>query len=486
MRKTKISLKMAFVFLNLIVIIFMLMLLLFNQYSIHQSTLRYQETISLYEELSTFYEEMEKADGSFRQYLYSANTQDELDYQKAITEAQNSLNYLKNAVSEDYQWRFVRLEYMLDSCKDISQGITSNNKQHLETYDDYIEQYQALENTSGQYYDYITQQMKQEKMELQAISTRMTLLSFCIEFLGILLIIFVSYMILHALMRPLFEIIRNLGDIEKGQYVFQDFHTSVKEIEMLSHALSNMAQGVSKTIAYEQEKGALSQKLLQIENESIRKDELLAQSELNRILNSVNPHFLFNTMNLIYKTALKEGSKETMELCEKTCDVYRYSLDYAKNTTDLYHEIEALKNYMYLSNKRYEDRIVFKLEVDEEIENIPMPSMLLQSLVDHAIIYHMDEMIRGGEIIASVTYEDGVHTITVSDNGKGMSAALLEKCMLTDFKNDEVKRMELYYVIRRIRMFFGSNANIFFDSMEGCGFEVTIVIDGGSKSCIDY
>ena len=75
MRKTKISLKMAFVFLNLIVIIFMLMLLLFNQYSIHQSTLRYQETISLYEELSTFYEEMEKADGSFRQYLYSANTQ---------------------------------------------------------------------------------------------------------------------------------------------------------------------------------------------------------------------------------------------------------------------------------------------------------------------------------------------------------------------------------------------------------------------------
>ena len=155
MRKTKISLKMAFVFLNLIVIIFMLMLLLFNQYSIHQSTLRYQETISLYEELSTFYEEMEKADGSFRQYLYSANTQDELDYQKAITEAQNSLNYLKNAVSEDYQWRFVRLEYMLDSCKDISQGITSNNKQHLETYDDYIEQYQALENTSGQYYDYM-------------------------------------------------------------------------------------------------------------------------------------------------------------------------------------------------------------------------------------------------------------------------------------------------------------------------------------------
>lgn len=485
MHKNKISLKVAFVCLNLIVILFMLLLLFFNQYSIQQSTVRYQETISLYEQLSAFYDNIELADGSYRQYLYTSNKEEYLDYRQAIQSARDNLSFLKTEVSEDYQWRFVRLTYMLDSYEDISQEVQLNHHNeisNLEAYDDYIEQYRALEKTSGQYYDYITQQMNQEKLELQAFSKQVTIVSFCIECFGILIIIFVSYMILHALMKPLFEIIRNLGDIEKGQYVFQGFHTNVKEIEILYHALSNMAAGVSKTIAYEQDKSALSQRLLQIENESIRKDELLAQSELNRILNSVNPHFLFNTMNLIYKTALQEGSKETMELCEKTCDVYRYSLDFAKNTTDLYHEMDALKNYLYLMNKRYEDRIYFKMEADENIENIPMPAMLLQSLVDHAIIYNLNETLEGGEVITTITYQDGIHTISVSDNGKGMSASLLEKCILTDFKNDEEKHMELYYVIRRIKMFFGSSANIFFDSMEGCGFEVSIVIDGGIKN----
>lgn len=472
---------MAFVFLNLIVILFMLMLLLFNQYSIQQSTLRYQETILLYEELSSFYTEMEKADASYRQYLYTSNQQDYNDYHDSIVAARDNVTYLKQAVSDDYQWRFIRLEYMLDSYEDASANVKMEHQNEVSAYDTYIQQYQALEQTSGQYYDYITQQMNQEKLEIEAFSKQITMISFSIECCGILLIVFVSYTILHALMKPLFEIMKNLGSIEKGQYVFQDFHTSVKEIEALYHALSNMAQGVSKTIAYEQEKSALSQRLLQIENESIRKDELLAQSELNRILNSVNPHFLFNTMNLIYKTALQEGSKETMELCEKTCDVYRYSLDYGKNTTDLFHEIEALKNYFYLFNKRYEDRIVFKLEVGENIENIPMPSMLLQSLVDHALLYNLDETLHGGEVLASITYQDGQHIISVSDNGKGMSATLLEKCILTDFKNDEEKRMELYYVIRRIKMFFGSSASIYFESMEGCGFEVSIVINGGIK-----
>ena len=98
-------------------------------------------------------------------------------------------------------------------------------------------------------------------------------------------------------------------------------------MENLCIALDDMAQHVQKNIENEKEKAALKHQLLEKENENLKKDELLALSELKMLQNQINPHFLFNTLNMIYKTAYRENATDTGAMVDKTAMLLRYALD---------------------------------------------------------------------------------------------------------------------------------------------------------------
>ena len=98
----------------------------------------------------------------------------------------------------------------------------------------------------------------------------------------------------------------------QGEYDLSDISNTSIEMENLCIALDDMAQHVQKNIENEKEKAALKHQLLEKENENLKKDELLALSELKMLQNQINPHFLFNTLNMIYKTAYRENATDTV------------------------------------------------------------------------------------------------------------------------------------------------------------------------------
>ena len=93
-----------------------------------------------------------------------------------------------------------------------------------------------------------------------------------------------------------------------------DISSSSVEITQLCDALEEMAQAVASSIETMQERDCLRKLLLEQENENLKKDELLAQSELKRLQNQINPHFLFNTLNMIYRMSLKEGADDAADM----------------------------------------------------------------------------------------------------------------------------------------------------------------------------
>ena len=248
-------------------------------------------------------------------------------------------------------------------------------------------------------------------------------------------------------------------------------------LESLCLALEDMAQHVQRNILNEQEKAKLKHQLLEKENENLRKDELLALSELKLLQNQINPHFLFNTLNMIYKTAYRENAMDTSAMVNRTSMLLRYALDKANKTSDLYSEIESIENYIYIQEKRFHQRIKFILTVEEELPNIQVPGLLIQPLVENAVKHGLKDVIEDGEVIINVHHLDDHIIISVSDNGIGVETEILEKGIINDFQIDnDKKNLGLYNVIQRIRMFYGNTAQISFNSYPGCGFEVIIKI----------
>ena len=97
----------------------------------------------------------------------------------------------------------------------------------------------------------------------------------------------------------------------------------------------------------------------------------------------------------------------------------------------------------------------FVLEYEEEdIKGISMPGMILQPLVENALLHGLHDVIDGGEIFIGVSRSEDAVKLIIADNGKGMDPKALEEMMINDFKSQNNRHLGLYNVVRRLRMYF--------------------------------
>lgn len=444
-------------------------------------SMKYNETIQMYDNVSVFYSSLTQANSSFKSYLYTENVDDINDYNEYINEATKVLKQLKNTTSEKIGWRFDLLENMLNNYQKSAQNtknvMGNENQEYQNEYNNFLNEYQLVLKTSNTYYKYVTEEMKLQEAAIEETDATIFLVSIIIIGVGIMWMLVFSFLTIRSITRPLYSIINNVKLIRKGEYDLSAISNTSQEMEVLCLALEDMALSVQENILNEKERANLKHQLLAQENENLKKDELLAQSELKMLQNQINPHFLFNTLNMIYKTADFEQASNTSDMVKKTSELLRYALDKASRTSDLLSEIESLKNYIYIQKKRFNERIDFVLTYPENLTNIHVPGMLIQPLVENAVKHGLSELIEDGEVCIDIQELKNSILISVSDNGKGVDTDILEQWILNDFEMSKDKNhLGLYNVIQRVKMFYGSTAEISFNSYLGCGFEVTIDI----------
>ena len=350
-----------------------------------------------------------------------------------------------------------------------------------EAYETLTTYYALIDHTNADSYGYLTQDMQVQKSAVHKYQQIVQLVTlFLLLYVSIWMVYF-SITTLRSLTDPIDKIIKNMNRIKQGTYDLTQISNVNTEMNALCIELEDMAGRVQENISYAKEKAELEKRVLEQQNENLKKDELLAQSELKILQNQINPHFLFNTLNMIYKMAYQEGAMQTSELMEKTSQLLRYGLDSANKISDLHKELKAIENYNYIQEKRYGGRIHFLIEQEEDVENIAMPSMILQPLVENAVTHGLKDVTEDGEVSIEVgSYQDEV-IISIADNGVGISPQKLEKLILNDFQVDEDERshLGLYNVTKRLKAFFHDRVKIIVDSDIDCGFEITIRIREG-------
>lgn len=302
-----------------------LLLGLFNVMELYVTD-RNTTAFETYMNLSTFFDSIDEAGGYLEEYLYTENDDSLNDYDAAIQTAEQSISGFDPNFLEDQMWRFQLLSNMLSSYEDLCAELIADPLND-DLYTQTVNAQDLIQSTSGDYYQRLTNRMEHHVEQLQSVNQAIVVGSLVVIAILLFWIIYVAFIMLRSFIRPLYEVLDNIERINEGTYDFNAVAANGIEMQTLCESLEAMADTVHKEIQETKEKAQLKQLLLEKENESLHKDELLARSEFRMLQNQVNPHFLFNTLNMIHRLCVCEENEKAAETVLKTSQLLRYSLD---------------------------------------------------------------------------------------------------------------------------------------------------------------
>lgn len=214
---------------------------------------------------------------------------------------------------------------------------------------------------------------------------------------------------------------------------------------------------------------------LSIEKEMLEKK--INDLEAKNMSLVVNPHFLFNTLNCIARIAYFENSHTTEELIYCLSDLLRYNLKQADQLHTISSEIDNIEKYLHIQKVRFKNRLEYEINIPDNIKPIRIPNMVIQPIVENAIIHGLTPKRDGGKIsIYAEKAQDNV-IISVADNGNGFPKEVLEQIWNPEYKSG----LGFRTTDKRIKQYFGEEYGLTIIKSDYSGSTITITIPTGQN-----
>lgn len=192
------------------------------------------------------------------------------------------------------------------------------------------------------------------------------------------------------------------------------------EIGELVAAFNKMKSSMSHYIYTLEEKNRIAELLHKQEMEKIEIEKRFDEAQLEVLKSQVNPHFLFNTLNMISSMARLENADTTNKMIVSLGNLFRYNLHTVEQEVYLEQELDVLDDYIYIQQMRFDNRIIYEKNIEVNEKEVRIPSFTLQPIVENAFVHGVSHMEEGGKITIRIWQEEQKVIITISDNGKGM------------------------------------------------------------------
>ena len=160
-------------------------------------------------------------------------------------------------------------------------------------------------------------------------------------------------------------------------------------------------------------------RLARAERDALARDKALAEAELRVLQAQVEPHFLFNTLaNVI--SLIHTHPDRAARLLERLTSLLRTSLSRTRRTDGtLGHELEVVRAYLDIQSLRMAGRMTYDVDVNPGLEVLRMPPLLLQPLVENAVLHGIEPSAAGGRVVVRAERSAGVVRVRVTDDGVG-------------------------------------------------------------------
>lgn len=166
------------------------------------------------------------------------------------------------------------------------------------------------------------------------------------------------------------------------------------------------------------------------------------QAQLSALQTQINPHFIYNTLNIISAKSMESGNFEVIEICDQFAQMLRYSTDTRSRTATIMEEIENVRNYLMLAKTRYEDNLEYTIDMPENMNTITVPKLTLQPLVENALNHGFNgtNVLRKLSITGQI--QNHLLTLEIRDNGVGFSEEMLQS-LRTRMQEVEAGKMRI-------------------------------------------
>ncbi len=195
-------------------------------------------------------------------------------------------------------------------------------------------------------------------------------------------------------------------------------------ISLLFGVVASTVMTINTVLKYNLQEKAVKLRQAETENEHLKRLE--SEARLAGLQAKLNPHFLFNTLNSLAALVYLDQEKAEKSIV-RLSNVYRRILSISQQTfVSLREEIGVIKDYLELEKLRFQSQLEYEIIIPEELQEIPIPGLLLEPLVGNVIKHVLDRRQGTVRIVVSVTKLEEYLSIMVSDNGPGFDPGRME------------------------------------------------------------
>lgn len=277
------------------------------------------------------------------------------------------------------------------------------------------------------------------------------------------LLILMNVLLSRKITEPLRRLRESVGQVEEGAERPPIYVGGTAETRELGTAIQTMVD-----------------RMRQLTADMVREHEQKQKSELNALQAQINPHFLYNTLDIIVWMIENGQREDAIRVVTALARFFRVSLSKGRNTIPVRDELEHVRNYLLIQEMRYKNKFRYQITCPEACANLTTIKLVVQPIVENAIYHSMDFMDGDGLIDIRADTDGRDLTITVSDNGLGMPPDVVERLLTASPQpgaqtgGKRGSGIGLRNVQERIRLYFGSEYGVTIQSEPDEGTVVTL------------
>ncbi|MGE7828379.1 cache domain-containing sensor histidine kinase [Paenibacillus sp. NPDC093718] len=271
----------------------------------------------------------------------------------------------------------------------------------------------------------------------------------------LVLAIVVSLILSAMLTRPIRRMGKTMKAVERG-----DFNV---ELPM---------QGPLEVVQLSSRFNLMLDKIRQLMKQIVKEQESKRRYELEALQAQINPHFLYNTLNSVVRMVGMSKKEEVITMITSLSKLFRLSLSKGKTSISVREELEHARHYLTIQQMRFKQKFDFMIEADEAAQSCCTLKLVLQPLIENAIVHGIEYMVDQGHIHITAAIKGDLLEMTVRDNGVGMSPGMLERILEVEalrqhpapFINTAGSGVAVRNVHDRIQLYYGHRYGLEYES----------------------
>ena len=268
-------------------------------------------------------------------------------------------------------------------------------------------------------------------------------------------------------------------------------HSITNRISSVIHQMSKVRKGTLSPMSspqYQDEIGDLidtynymTRKMDQLMTEQAKAAEELRIAEFHTLQAQINPHFLYNTMDMINWLAQQGRTDEVSLAVQKLSRFYKLTLSRKQSISTIASEAEHVSIYLQIQNMRYHDSISFVCDIPDELMEYQIPKLTLQPIIENSVLHGILETpSKTGTIVLTGWLEDSDIVLLISDDGVGIPPEKLQTLLLENSYGitsaSSGTNIAVYNTHRRLQILYGEKYGLKYSSEFGKGTDVELRI----------